>query len=38
MLTIGNQGKSTVLDRVGDGVKYPKGKLRSGSTRTKQFV
>ena len=38
MSTKENRGKSTGLDRVGDGVRYPNGRLRSGSTRTKRFV
>ena len=38
MLISGKCGMSIGLDLVGDGVKYPSGKLRSGSTRTKRFV
>ena len=38
MSTKENQDKSIGLDRMGDGVKYPKRRLRSGSIQTKQFV
>ena len=37
MSTKENRGKSTGLDRVGDGIKYPKERLQSGSTRTKRL-